>query len=352
MDGYAVVAAATPGRLALVGEVAMGSTWRGRVQAGGAVAIATGGVVPDGADAVVPIEDVRNVGDAIELSAAVEPGQNVAVAGGDMRSGQTVLPAGRRLGAPELGVLATMGIVLVEVFARPRVAVISSGDELIEPAQTPMIGQIRDSNRYAIAGCLQAMGLEPVSYPIVPDTEGALEATLRLALRQCDGVVLSGGSSVGARDRTPAAIAALGAPGVIVHGLRIKPGKPTVLGCIDGRPIVGLPGNPTSALIVLEAIVAPILAGLTGAAPPVAQELSATAATAMDGREGWTWYLPVALENEGGSLLAHPLPLRSSHVSLPARAAGYVTLGERSFHIDAHQSVRVTRFFTGGDRTA
>jgi molybdopterin biosynthesis enzyme len=98
--------------------------------------------------------------------------------------------------------------------------------------------------------------------------------------------------------------------------------------------------------------VAPILAGRTGAAPVVAQELSAIAATAMDGREGWTWYLPVALENEGGSLLAHPLPLRSSHVSLPARAAGYVTLGERSFHIDAHQSVRVTRFFTGGDRTA
>jgi molybdopterin molybdotransferase len=353
MDGYAVSASATPGMLRVIGEVVMGAPWGGVLRPGQAVAIPTGGVVPDGADGVVALEDVPvDRGDEIEVSQRIAPGQSITAAGSDMRKGEVVLPVGRRIGAPELGVLATMGVVEVPVFSRPRVALISSGDELVDPGVAPGPGQIRDSNRYAIAASLRAMGADPVPYPIVSDADGALESTLRKALADCDAAVVSGGSSVGRRDHTPDAIAAVGRPGVLVHGLRIRPGKPTVLACIQGKPVVGLPGNPTSALIVLEAVAAPIIAALTGAPPARAGEIAALSGEPLAGRDSWTFYLPVTLENEGGRLLAHPLPLRSSHVSLPARAAGYITLGERPFHIDAHQPVRVTRFLSGGDRTA
>ncbi|HEY5258384.1 MAG TPA: molybdopterin molybdotransferase MoeA [Candidatus Baltobacteraceae bacterium] len=352
MDGYALASSQTPGRLQVAGEVLMGATWGGALAPRTCVAIPTGGVLPEGTDAVVPIEDARAEGGWIDVPAAVPRGEFVTPCGSDMRADETVLRVGRRLGAPELGVLATVGAVEVEVFAKPRIAVISTGDELVDAAGLPGPGQIRDSNRHAIAASLRAMGVVPVIRPIVSDTPGALEDALRTSLATCDGAVLSGGSSVGPRDRTPGAIAALGLPGVLVHGLRVRPGKPTVLAAIGGKPVIGLPGNPTSALMILEAVAAPIVAALTGAAPAQAAEVCAVAAAEIVGREGWTAYLPVALENEGGRLLAHPLTLRSAHVSLPARAAGYVIVGERPDRIDVGQPARVRRFLSGGDRTA
>lgn len=344
MDGFALEAAATPGAFALAGEIRMGSAWDGRLAAGSALRIPTGGVVPEGADAVVPIEDARVEGGRVWVDAPVPSGDCISPQGGDMRRGEPVLPAGRRIGAPELGVLATLGVVDVPVLRRPMLAVISSGDELIEPGRAPAPGQIRDSNRYAIAGALQAMGCAVRHYPIVPDLPGALEAALREALAECDGAMLSGGSSVGERDLTPDALAALGDPGVVVHGLRVKPGKPTVLGALGRKPIVGLPGNPTSALVILEAVVAPIVAALVGAPAPKSS-VDARLAGPMRSNAGWTWYLPVSLEDELGDCVAHPLPLRSSAVSLTARAAGYVIMDERAEVFEAGDRVRVHRFF-------
>ena len=343
MDGVAVASVSVPGRLRLAGEILMGSAWGRPLERGTALRIPTGGVVPDGADAVVPVEDLTFDDGSVAIDVTVEPGANVTPAAKDMHRGELVLPAGRRIGGPELGVLATLGVVEVPVFRRPVIAVISSGDELVPPSTKPRPGQIRDSNRYAIAGALRAMGAVPRHYPTVVDTPGALEAALARALAECDGAMLTGGSSVGERDLTPSAVATLGEPGVVVHGLRVKPGKPTVLAAAGGKPVIGLPGNPTSALVILEAVAAPIVAALTGSRP-IDRSTEAKLVAPLRGRPGWTWYVPVALQHEDGAVLAHPLPLRSSMVSLTARADGYVIVGEQDVERAVGERVRVYRF--------
>lgn len=343
MDGFALVAAATPGRFRIAGDVAMGSPSATRVDTSSAMRIPTGGALPPGADAVVPIEEAREDGGNLYVDERVEPGSSVIPCGADMLRGDPVITAGRRIRAAECGVLATLGMLQVPVYRRPVLAVLSSGDELIEPNRHPGPGQVRDSNRYAIAASLHAMGAQPRHYPTLRDEPGEFEAGLRRALDECDGVVVSGGSSVGERDRLPEAVAAVAKPGPIVHGLRLKPGKPTLLGADGGKPILGLPGNPASALMVLEAVAAPIVAALVGA-PVAPATVQARLAAPISGRRGWTWYVPVALEHEGGVPLAHPLAVRSFSVSLAARADGYVVMDEAIETWDAGSVVTVHRF--------
>jgi len=348
MDGFAVASAAGAARRAVVGEVLMGRTFARALAPGEAVRVPTGGALPAGADAVVPQEDVPFEDGAIVPREPVAAGDFVTQRGEDVAAGDRVLAAGRRIGGPELGVLATLGIADVPVFRRPRVAIVSTGDELVDPASALADGQIRDSNRYAIAGALAAYGAEPVHLPRVADTREALAAALRRALDQCDAVVTTGGSSVGERDLVPRVVAELGEPGPIVHGLRVKPGKPTMFGAIDGKAVVGLPGSPASALTILEAVARPIFAALAGerGARPLA--LDARASAPFTGRSGWTWFVPARLRAHGGALFAEPLSIRSSHTSLLARASGYVTLGEDAEPIETGALVRVTLFSSGG----
>jgi molybdenum cofactor synthesis domain-containing protein len=343
MDGFAIAAARAPGTFAIVGEIAMGRAWGGRLAPGETVRIPTGGVVPEGADAVVPVEDAQVASRSIALEAPLMPGENVNPRAGDMTAGTLVLKPGTRIGGPQLGVLATLGVTAVLVYPRPRIAVISSGDELVPPAMQPATGQVRDSNRYAIAGALQGMGAQPFHGPTVGDVPGALERALKRALAEADAAVLTGGSSVGELDRTPAAIGALGAPGVIVHGLRVKPGKPTVLAAIGSKPVIGLPGNPTSAIVILEAVVAPIIGALAGA-PIAAPALEATLTGPARTRLGWTWFVPVALEEGSAGWSAHPLALRSSLVSLTSQADGYIVVPEATEELEAGSRVTVHRF--------
>ena len=347
MDGFAIRSGADPQRK-IVGEILMGSAPPRSIEADETLRIPTGGALPEGADAVIPIEDVDVVGETILMRAAIAAGENLTQRAADLHAGECVLKAGRRLGAPELGVLATLGCTLIDVFVRPRFGIISTGDELIDPGEIPELGQVRDSNRYAIGAALAALGADPVQLPRAGDDSSALRDALRAALASCDAVVLTGGSSVGERDLTPAILAELGAPGVVVHGLRVKPGKPALLGAIGPKPVIGLPGNPASSLMILEAVARPIVAACTGATHDRPVTVDAIAAFPFRGREGWTWFVPTKLSARGGTLLAAPLPLRSSHVSLLARAAGYVTLGETSGQIEAGERVGVTLFSSGG----
>jgi molybdopterin biosynthesis enzyme len=187
------------------------------------------------------------------------------------------------------------------------------------------------------------MGALPRHYPTLRDETDDVESALRCAIAECDAVVVSGGSSVGDRDRLPDAIAAVARPGTIVHGLRVKPGKPTLFGADGGKPILGLPGNPTSALMILEAVAAPVVAALVGAAI-VAPRVEARLAAPARSRSGWTWYIPVRLQDDGGALLAHPLALRSFSVSVTARADGFVIMEESDEEWPAGSPVTVHRF--------
>jgi molybdopterin molybdotransferase len=207
---------------------------------------------------------------------------------------------------------------------------------------------VRDSNRWALAGSLAALGCTPVQQPAAGDTPEELTAALRAALDAADAVVLTGGSSVGVRDLTPRVIEAMGEPGVIVHGLRVKPGKPTVFAMLEGKPVIGLPGNPASSLMILEAIVAPIFSALAGETAPPQASVAAVAGAPFTARPGWTWYVPADIRREGGRVIAEPLVLRSAHTSLLARAHGYVVVGPDVATIPAGAPVTIRRFTGGG----
>lgn len=343
MDGFAVCARATPGKFAIVDDVRMGHDPQAAITVETACRIPTGGVLPRGADAVVPIEDARLKENELIVEAAIEPGTNVAERGADMHRGEVVIPPNRRIRAGDVGVLATLGITEVPVYRRPTIAVFSSGDELVDPSASPSPAQIRDSNRHAVAASLRAMGATPRHYPTLRDESEEFESSLAMALAECDAVVVTGGSSVGERDRLPDAVAAVADPGILVHGLRVKPGKPTLLGADGTKPILGLPGNPTSALLILEAVAAPIVAALVGASLTTSS-LRARLAEPASSRMNWTWYVPVRLQDDGGVPLAHPLALRSFSVSLTARADGYIVLDEREEKCAAGTPVTVYRF--------
>jgi molybdenum cofactor synthesis domain-containing protein len=340
MDGFAVRSAdgAAPRRIA--GAVRMGQAPPAPLGAGEAMRIPTGGVLPAGADAVVPIEDADERDGTVAPHAAPAARDYFTPRGEDMAAGDVVLRAGRRIGAPELSVLATLGATEIEVYVRPRVAVVSTGDELVDPGARPGTGQVRDSNRWAIAGGLLALGCEVVHLPRAGDEVEATRALIAQGLAAADAVVLTGGSSVGARDQVPAAIDGLGAPGVVVHGLKVKPGKPTVLAAVGSRPVIGLPGNPTSALTIFDAIASEVFRALTGERGARRATVAAVAGEPFAGREGWTWYVPAVLE--GGAV--RPLALRSSHTSLLARADGYVVVGPERARIAAGEPVTLVRY--------
>lgn len=348
MDGFAVRAAGGTVPRRIVGEVRMGAAAPCAIGPDEALRIPTGGALPDGADAVVPIEDAEERDGAVIPREAPQPGSSITPLADDMRQGDRVLEAGRRIDGPALGVLATLGMVDVPVWRRPRVAIISTGDELVEVAARLAPGQVRDSNRYALAGALRGLGAEPVHLPRAEDDAAVLEQAIRRGLEVADAIILSGGSSVGVRDVTPRVVQALGPPGVIVHGLRVRPGKPTVLGAIGATPVLGLPGNPTSALMIFRTIAAPILRGLTGERLRPGARAVARAGETIVGRPGWTWFIPVRVVPDGVDRVATPLALRSSHTSLLARADGFVVIPEDRPRVEVGDRIEV-HAFDGGE---
>ena len=277
VDGFAVRAADTygaseglPSYLDVTGAVLMGRAPEVAVAPGIAVAMPTGGVLPDGADAVVMVEHTQEtMPGTIEVVRPVAPGEGLVRADEDARAGAELLPAGRRLRAQDVGLLAAAGATEVRVHARPRVAIVSTGDEVVPPGTEDLaIGQIRDATASALGALVRDAGGDPDPRGIVPDDRDALAAVLRDAVASCDVVVVSAGSSVGARDETAAVVAGLGEPGIWTHGIALRPGKPTLLADCGGVPVIGLPGNPRSALVVFRVIGMPIVRLVGGMTDP------------------------------------------------------------------------------------
>lgn len=347
MDGYAVAARDTygaaeslPALLTVAGEVPMGGVPPAALAPGQAMRIATGGMLPEGSDAVVMVEHTEIL-DAMTVAVGrpVAPGENIVARGEDLRAGQTVLPAGHRLRARDLAVLAALGLVRVAVTRRPRVAIISTGDELVPPEQDPAPGQIRDVNTALLTALVQQAGGEAVPLGIVPDREEAFFAVLRRTAG-CDCVILSGGSSAGARDLTAAVIDRFGRPGVLFHGVSMRPGKPFIFGVADTVPYFGLSGNPTSALVGFIVLVRPLLWKLSGSTErqlfiPVRVERSLPSA---GGREDY--YRAQVFEQEG-ELWARPLPGQAGLLSTMLHGNALLRIQEHCEGVEAGEKAAV-----------
>ena len=357
VDGYAVRAADTygaseglPGYLTVTGAVSMGAAPDVTVTAGNAVSMPTGGAIPPGADAVVMIEYTAvAMPGTIEVVRPVAPGEGVVRADEDAAEGQEIIPNGRVLRPQDLAMLAAAGVTTAAVHARPAVTIFSTGDEVVPPeTQALKPGQVRDATASALAALVTDAGGTPVHGGIVSDDPGALEKALRAALPASDVIIISAGSSVGTRDETANAVAALGPPGIWCHGLAIKPGKPTLLAeCgtgLDGTPgipVIGLPGNPRSALVVFRLIGMPLIRLVGGCTTPP-PEPTARARLSRDLASATGRLDVVQVTVSGG--VATPLFGVSALLSVLTAADGYIVITEDATGLDAGTEVEVTLY--------
>ena len=351
VDGYAVRAADTfgasdtlPVYLKQIGEVPMGEAPKFSLHSTETAVIHTGGMIPAGTDAVVMVEYTQTTRPGeVEIYKAVASGQNIIYAGEDLKPGQEVFRAGTVLRPVEIGGLLALGITKIEVAVRPRIGILSSGDEVVEPYEPVSPGQVRDINSYTLSGLIEASGGQPVRYGIVKDDPDALEKRMFQAMRECDGIVVTAGSSASIRDLTAEVIGRMGKPGVLVHGVNVRPGKPTILGVCDGKPAIGLPGNPVSALVIAGIFVVPtvqLLLGITRPRPKA--QVSAklmTNVSSPDGREVW---MPVKLTISPEGYHADPIFFKSNLIFNLARADGLMHIPNTATGIAAGSEVSVS----------
>ncbi len=350
VDGYAVRAADTygaseglPTYLDVAGTVAMGQAPQVAVTAGGAVAMPTGGVMPDGADAVVMVEYTQEaMPGTIEVVRPVAPGDGLVRRDEDAARGAGLVPAGRPLRPQDLGLLASAGVTEVAVHARPRVAIVSTGDEVVDPATASLeAGQVRDASALALAALVRDAGGDPDLLGIVPDDGERLAAVLGDAVASSDVVVVSAGSSVGARDETAAAVAGLGPPGIWAHGIAIRPGKPTLLADCGGVPLIGLPGNPRSALVVFRLVGVPVVRLVGGMThPPADPSTPARLERDVPSAAGRLDIVQVAVRDG----VATPLFGASALLSVLGAADGYIVVPDEATGLQAGTEVVVTLY--------
>src|SRR5512133_2465442 len=350
VDGYAVRAADTngaseglPSYLDVTGAVAMGRSPQGAVAPGTAFAIPTGGVIPEGADAVVMVEHTQEaMAGTIEVVRPAAPGDGLVRADEDAAAGTELVAAGRALRAQDLGLLAAAGVTQVRVHARPRVGIVSTGDEIVDPATAALgAGQVRDATAVALAALVRDAGGAPDLRGIVPDDRDALAAVLGEAVACSDVVVVSAGSSVGARDETAAVVAGLGKPGIWAHGLALRPGKPTLLADCGGVPVIGLPGNPRSALVVFRLVGMAVVRLVGGVTRPPAEALTrARLERDVPSAAGRLDIVQVAVRDG----VAAPLFGASALLSILSAADGYVVVPDEATGLQAGTEVDVTLY--------
>ncbi len=352
MDGYAVQAASTfgageglPAYLTLRDGVAMGTVPEFFLGPGEAAPVATGGMLPAGADSVIILEKTRAVDEhLLEVYQPVAPGANMVAADEDVKQGERILSAGIRLRPQESGLLAALGVTRVTVYRQPVIGIISTGDELVPVEQTPPPGHIRDVNTATLSALAEKAGCRPRAYGIVVDDVSRLEEITIRAFDECDLVLLSGGSSVGIRDYTLQVLAALPQAELLVHGIAIRPGKPTILARVGEKALWGLPGQVTSAIIVFSVIVRPFidhLAGLASSFRNVRPEVTAVAARNIPSVYGRTDYVRVKLKKSADIWMAHPIFGKSGLLNTMLTAEGLIAIDADTEGIAADTPVSV-----------
>lgn len=353
MDGYAVRAADTfgasetlPTYLTVIGESPMGQAPAFEIGEGQAAIIHTGGMLPAGADSVVMIERTQKAREnEIEVLRSVAVGENVIQIGEDIRAGESLLPIGHRLRPQDLGGLAATGVTRVRVAKRPRVAILATGDEVVPPEVQPAPGQVRDVNSYTLAGLVSRANGLPLPRGIVRDDFDALYGAARDALDESDALVLSAGSSVSVRDMTAQVIARLGQPGVLVHGVSLKPGKPTILAVCGGKPVFGLPGNPVSAMVVADLFITPTLWRMQGLAQPAAhRSVKARLARNVASTPGREDYVQVRLIQRDGETWAEPVFGKSNLIYTLVKADGLIVVPLDANGVQEGEIVEVRMF--------
>ena len=350
VDGFAVQAGDThgaseslPAYLNLAGEVPMGDAPDFAVEKQNCALIHTGGMLPEGADAVVMVEFTQQARpEEVEVLRAVAVGENLLEVGEDVKEGEAVIPSGVRLRPAEIGGLMALGYTEVKVAAKPRVGIISSGDEVVHPSEKIRPGQVRDINSYTLQALVENAGGEAVLYGIARDEYQAMYDVIGKAMAECDLVVVTAGSSASARDLTSIVINDLGEPGVLVHGVNVRPGKPTILGIVDQKPVIGLPGNPVSALVIAGLFVSPVIEKFMGVKvqwpkPRVPARLSLNLAS-QAGREDW---VAVKLNETPEGFIAEPVFGKSNLIFTLARADGLIRIPPDANGLGANEQVDV-----------
>jgi molybdopterin molybdotransferase len=356
MDGYAVKAkdtfgasASLPAYLKLAGAIEMGKEATQPLAVSEAIRISTGGMMPPGSDAVVMVEHADEVaGELVEIHRGVSPWQNVIQVGDDIRKGDLVFKSGRRLRAHDLGALTGVGISSVPVFKRPRVGLVSTGDEIVEAHVTPLPGQVRNINQHSLAGLIEECGAELKDWGVIRDDRQQLAAAIGGALEWSDVVLISGGSSMGAKDIALETILSFPESEFIFHGISISPGKPTIFARACGKPILGLPGYPVSALVIFDLFGAALIRRLGGEAaellgrfPRIVRSVLKTNIASQIGRED---YVRVTLEQDGGRWIATPLPSKSGAIFTLVKADGMVRIDMNQDGLEAGEEVEVILF--------
>ncbi len=353
VDGYAVKAQDTfgaeenqPVTLKVIGMINVGEQPTVKLAKGQAVEIVTGAPIPQGADAVVMVEDTQRDNDELHVFTTVTQNENVMKQGSDIKAGETILKKGQVLGSSEIGVLAALGLTTVKVSRLPMIAVLSTGAEVTEPGKNLPEGKIYDINAYSISTAVIEVGAKPVYFGVIPDDRTALQKALQTAVASADMVITSGGVSVGPRDFTPQIVDSLGKPGVVVYGIAVKPGKPTTVGFVGGKPVFSLPGHPTSALLIFYLLARPLIQRLAGRPASEMKVVRAVAGARLFSAKGRRTFVMVRLEwDKSCRLIAQPVETGASGaITTLAKADGFVEIPENEQFVDVDEEVAVVLF--------
>lgn len=353
VDGYAVRAADTfgadedrPVKLKLRGRVNVGEAPTVAVEKGMAAQIVTGAPMPEGADSVVMAEYTVQKGETVLIHSAVSKGENIMKAGSDIRKGETVLKNGAVLSSHEIGVVAAVGMDKVEVFKKPKIAIISTGAEVVKPGEPLPAGKIYDINAHALSAAVEESGGEPVNLGIVQDETAQMKAALKKALKTVDVILTSGGVSVGPTDIIPKVLDTLGKPGVIVYGIAVRPGKPTTMAVIKEKPVFSLPGHPASALLIFHLFVRSVITQMAGRREEPTITVKAITTEKLFPAKGRRTFVTVNLKRDRtGRILASPVPTGlSGAITTLAKADGFTEIHENQQFVNAGETVTVHLF--------